>query len=87
MGHLSNRLAPQPGERLNYLIACSFKSQNLNRISNVVRVETFANDCELSIHYNYYVSHLLIPALMRFLRFIPNLQINWHSIAYNTCLG
>lgn len=87
MTQLSSRLTPQSGERLSYLIACSPKSQNSNRISNVVRVETFANDPELSIHYNYYVSNLLIPALERFFLFIPDIQINWHNIAYNTCLA
>ncbi|KAE9549389.1 hypothetical protein FO519_007397 [Halicephalobus sp. NKZ332] len=63
---------PVYGERLEYVVADPPKSRkNVTVYSCVFRLQKFLEHPQLKVHYSYYISRKLLPALARIFQLVP----------------
>uniref|UniRef100_A0A915CSK1 DNA polymerase n=1 Tax=Ditylenchus dipsaci TaxID=166011 RepID=A0A915CSK1_9BILA len=88
MANLSDRYAPIRGERLSYLIVKpDLGTEKFVTITScAVSMERYLKEPRLEIHYNYYISKLLIPTLTQVLQHVP-IKLKWQSIGPSHCLA
>lgn len=72
------------GERVGFVIVRPDAESGATLISCVIPVEVLLRNPWMKVHYNYYITKKLFPALGRVFGLIP-LRLRWHTSTMFAC--